>query len=176
MYIVHSRPLPGILFTKRSVAAGNKSCTKGLSISILSISSTQIQKGFPEAPQTEIQSLSDIVTTLGTRQNSHNIQYLSQGDKIYCIRKPNQRRQVVIISDICHRVVVTIYGKDCIQKWSQPWASVAICEKCVRKSLHAISPYDCRERMSQACRADQYFRKNVKAFVLNLIMGNIFML
>ena len=41
------------------------------------------------------------MTTLGTRQNSHNIQYLSQGDNLYCIRKPNERRQVVTISNIC---------------------------------------------------------------------------
>ena len=48
------------------------------------------------------------MTTSGHGQNSHNIQYLSQGDTIYYIRKPNQGRQVVTISDICHKVVVTI--------------------------------------------------------------------
>ena len=57
LYIVHSRPLPGILFTKRSVAAGNKSCTKGLSIS-------STQKSFPEAPQTEICNFLILVSCL----------------------------------------------------------------------------------------------------------------
>ena len=48
------------------------------------------------------------MTTLGHGQNSHNIQFLSQGDKIYSTRIPNQGWQVVTISDIFHKVVVTI--------------------------------------------------------------------
>ena len=52
--------------------------------------------------------VSDILTTWGHGQNSHNIQYLSQGDNIYSIWKPNQGWQVVTISNIRHKMEVTI--------------------------------------------------------------------
>ena len=53
------------------------------------------------------------MTTSGHGQNSHNIQFLSQGDMIYSIRKPNQGWQVVTISNICKKVVVTISDTYC---------------------------------------------------------------
>ena len=54
------------------------------------------------------------MTTLGPGLNSHNVRYLSQGD-MYCpIRKSNQGWLVVTISDICHKVIVTISDTYCI--------------------------------------------------------------
>ena len=53
------------------------------------------------------------MTTSGRGENSHNIRYLSQGDTIYSIRKPNQGWQVVTLSDFCHKVVVTISNSYC---------------------------------------------------------------
>ena len=61
-----------------------------------------------------LQSLSDIVTTLGTRQNSHNIQSLSQGDKLSLCPVRKLRVKLVTMSDFCHKVIVTISDKDCI--------------------------------------------------------------
>ena len=59
-----------------------------------------------------IQSLSDIVTTLGTRQNSHNNQYLSQGNKLYQCPGTKYRGKNVTTSNFCHKVLVTISNKD----------------------------------------------------------------
>ena len=53
------------------------------------------------------------MTTTGHGQNSHNIRYLSQGDKIYSMGNPNQGWQVVTISDIGHKVAVKISDTYC---------------------------------------------------------------
>ena len=54
------------------------------------------------------------MTTSGQGQNSHNIRFLSQGDKNCFIKNPNEGWQIVIISIFCHKVVVSISGFYCI--------------------------------------------------------------
>ena len=58
----------------------------------------------------------DIVTTSGQGQNSHNIQYLSQGDTLCLSLGRKLKDKVVTISDICHKVVVTISDINCISQ------------------------------------------------------------
>ena len=64
----------------------------------------------------QLQSLSDIVTTLGWEQNSRNIQYLSQGDNLSLCPVRKLRVKIVRISDFCQKVIVTIFDKDCTRK------------------------------------------------------------
>ena len=53
------------------------------------------------------------MTTSGQGQNSHNIQFLSQGDINCSIKYPNQGWQMVIIFNFCHKVVVTKSDINC---------------------------------------------------------------
>ena len=48
------------------------------------------------------------MTTSGQGQNSHNIRYLSQGDTFCLCLSIKLKDKIVTISDICHKVVVTI--------------------------------------------------------------------
>ena len=61
-----------------------------------------------------------IATTLGSGENCQNNRYLSQGDK--CCSKVSK---VVTISDICHKVVVTISDTYCSRGGrGRTWVSV----------------------------------------------------
>ena len=54
------------------------------------------------------------MTTSGEGQNSHNIQNLSQGDRIGSFLGRQFEEKIVTISNICHKVVVRISDIYCM--------------------------------------------------------------
>ena len=70
----------------------------------------------------------------------------TMGYKIYLIRKPNQRPQLVIISDICHKVVVTISDKDCM---AMAVTSVKSCWIVMKRDIMAAGRAPTLARRSQ---------------------------